>query len=764
MARTQIGTKLGLGFGIILINMCLVMTISLWKLGGISEQSHRITQLRAPTVQASSQLENGIYKSQAALGNWMSLGENKFKVERHQSWSTIRSSVRKLDELSQSWTNPKNVARLKKVNNLLDAFEINQREIEDIAQRQDNTPAVQLFISDAMPPASIISTQISLIIDAEKGQRVSPDRKDLFATMVDFRGSFSLILAYFQAFLISGDDRNRQKFEDIWHANKLYLQDLIKRKRQLISSQRDALEIIIKRRLEFAPLSQRLFALRSGQDWNRANYLLQTNVAPAGEELKRLLQEMVADQQGLLQEGGAKIQNDIYVFSNLLWALFASSIVASIGISIYITRNITAPIHQAVQLAGHVAKGEFGDVCSMRSSHFSTLETDHLLTSLNTMSGNLYDMVNEIRAGEAHIKAIVDTATDAIITFNNRGIIQSANASTSKIFKYSEDDLIGMDIRLLMPETNVNPKASARNDCFKSKSSEMIGRTQDGTEKPLFVSTSNIVSADKILSCEIIRDLTKEKEAQSRMLRSERLNALGNMVSGIAHEMNTPIGIGVANISQMVDEIDAFNRAVNDGGIKKSQLIQFLADTKTFSDVTLENLLQAAKLIQNFKQIGVVYDDESPSEICMYDLIQDTMAHMRFALDKADINVTVDCAQDLTLKTVPTVITQILTSLIENSRVHGFNQGHDAGTINIIVKKVLDDHVVTLTYVDSGQGLSAEHQKNIFDPFFTTSRNLGGSGLGMHIVHNLVTENLGGTISVGSNVPQGLYYIIRLPL
>ncbi|MBL4693108.1 MAG: PAS domain S-box protein [Magnetovibrio sp.] len=369
--------------------------------------------------------------------------------------------------------------------------------------------------------------------------------------------------------------------------------------------------------------------------------------------------------------------------------------------------------------------------------------------------------VEQVEDNEKRTRAIVSTANDAIITFSDRGIVLSCNQQTVHIFGYAQHEIIGQNIDMLMPE----PEKRKRNGVMSNGigvGREVYGVNKKGDLIPLQLSVSEVKTRRETIFYGILRDLSAEKEAQSQLLQSEKMAALGSMVAGVAHEINTPVGLAVANVSELQDKATLFQQKLVKDGISKSDLKSFMDDTHYFSGVALDNLMRSAELIRNFKQVAV---DQTSGEVREFDVLQQikaTIDTMKHKFKRTSIEFTVDCPKGILMNSVPGAISQILTNLAYNSFIHGFDNGHDQGNIFIDVEQ--DGDNITMIISDNGMGMRAKDTKRIFEPFFTTKRNEGGSGLGLHIVQNLVTTTLGGNIDVASVRGKGITFTIKAPL
>jgi signal transduction histidine kinase len=250
--------------------------------------------------------------------------------------------------------------------------------------------------------------------------------------------------------------------------------------------------------------------------------------------------------------------------------------------------------------------------------------------------------------------------------------------------------------------------------------------------------------------------------AQRNLIDAERLAALGGLVAGVAHEVNNPIGISLTVASSFARRTEAFEDELKTGnGLRRSQLDEFVRTSRDAAQQLVSNLHRAGELIQSFKQVAV---DRSHAERRTFNLSEATdqiIASLRPALKKASIALVVEVPENLVIDGYPGSYGQILTNLFLNAATHAFPDGR-SGTIAISAKPRGSDDV-EIIFADDGAGMTPDVQRQAFDPFFTTRRNEGGTGLGLHIVYNLVTQQLGGRMMLDSRPGQGTTFRIIMP-
>jgi len=234
------------------------------------------------------------------------------------------------------------------------------------------------------------------------------------------------------------------------------------------------------------------------------------------------------------------------------------------------------------------------------------------------------------------------------------------------------------------------------------------------------------------------------KNAQSQLVEAEKMAALGGLVAGVAHEINTPIGVGVTAASLLSDRIDAFNIEYRSGQLKRASLDELLSDAKESSDMILRNLKRASELVRNFKQVAVDQSGEGQRQFELKAYLEELSQSLLPQLKKGHHKIIIKADEKIHLDSYPGLMAQAMTNLIMNSMIHGF-KGKIEGIIHI--ELALTDGMVCIDYQDDGVGLDGEQREKVFEPFYTTVRGSGGSGLGMSITYNLVVNKLKGTIA-----------------
>ncbi|MBH9575441.1 sensor histidine kinase [Inhella proteolytica] len=283
--------------------------------------------------------------------------------------------------------------------------------------------------------------------------------------------------------------------------------------------------------------------------------------------------------------------------------------------------------------------------------------------------------------------------------------------------------------------------------------------TQKTTEQALRRANDQLAAGMAERSAALDTAQSHLSQAIDQLAQSEKLAALGQLVAGVAHELNTPIGNSVMAASTFLDRVAQFEAEAR-SGLRRSVLDEFLNFSREAARLVQDNLARAAELIDAFKQVAVDQTSMRRREFLLDETVRKVCATMAHTLRRGQHRFEIAIPQGITLNSHPGALEQILTNLISNSLVHGF-EGRAQGCIRIEAHGEREE--VGLSYQDDGVGLSPEAVRRIFEPFFTTKLGQGGTGLGLHISHTLATTVLGGQITAHSQPGQGARFELRLP-
>ncbi len=250
------------------------------------------------------------------------------------------------------------------------------------------------------------------------------------------------------------------------------------------------------------------------------------------------------------------------------------------------------------------------------------------------------------------------------------------------------------------------------------------------------------------------------QQAQSQLIESEKLAALGGLVAGVAHEVNTPLGIAVTATSVLSETLDSLRQQFTAQTLTSQQFSDLLAQASDSTQMLVNNLQRAARLVRDFKQTAVDQVSEARSQFQVEQVLRALIASLHPETRKVPVEPLLECPSGLQMNSLPGVLTQVLANLILNSVRHAFA---DQAAPLIEIRLQEQGEQVLLDYRDNGCGVPESLRERIFEPFFTTKRGSGGSGLGLNIVYNLVARKLGGKLEFSSQPGQGVHFRLSLP-
>ena len=303
---------------------------------------------------------------------------------------------------------------------------------------------------------------------------------------------------------------------------------------------------------------------------------------------------------------------------------------------------------------------------------------------------------------------------------------------------------------------------------------ELVAKHKDGSTFLADFSISDFRHRDSITFVGIIRDITERKDAeyklqstlealqntQAELVQVEKMASLGGLVAGVAHEINTPIGVGLTAATHLHEQATELDEKFTSGQLKKSDFQAFIATATQSTSIVEANLNRASDLIRSFKQVAVDQTSEETRQINVLNYVDEVLESLKPNLKRAKHQITVEGDRDIILNTHPGALSQVITNLVMNSVIHAYDEA-EQGHIKIIAAR--EENALSLTYSDDGKGMDEEVSAKIFEPFFTTKRGSGGSGLGMHILYNQVTQTLGGSIELHSTPGKGTAFEINIP-
>lgn len=299
-------------------------------------------------------------------------------------------------------------------------------------------------------------------------------------------------------------------------------------------------------------------------------------------------------------------------------------------------------------------------------------------------------------------------------------------------------------------------RLTLKNDIVKLEEAENALINLNGDlELKVYDRTEKLAESNKQLQ-QSLDDLTHAKDS---LVQSEKMASLGQLVAGVAHEVNTPLGICVTSITALKEKLTSLENSITNENLTKSELTNSLKLFAEYQQIIERSLNKAVELIRSFKTVAVEQHTDPELDINLAEHVKDVVNTVKTMFKRKQYKINLDMDDELTLVTYPSAWNQIITNFLMNSHIHGF-EDKEEGEITIAFKR--EDQELVLDYADDGKGIPADLRKKIFDPFVTTKRGQGGSGLGLNIVFNLVNSKLNGSIKYVDN-GKGCGFQVRVP-
>ena len=292
---------------------------------------------------------------------------------------------------------------------------------------------------------------------------------------------------------------------------------------------------------------------------------------------------------------------------------------------------------------------------------------------------------------------------------------------------------------------------------------ELLARVE--THLQMLDINKNLEEKVKQRTAQLQQSYDELKATQKQLIEAEKMATLGGLVAGVAHEVNTPLGICITMVSLQLENVKNFENLMVNGKLTKNAMDSYISQTIETQNLVEQHLHRCASLVQEFKEVAVEQSNNSSSTIIFHDYLHQVIDSLTKKVQNDAISLTLTSTPSWLQQTYPNAWWQIIERLFENSLSHGFNgqTTSNQATGNVTISAEKQNDTITLIYRDNGQGMTQEQIDKIYEPFYTTNRNNGGTGLGMHIVHNLVVHKLKGEISCKSKPQHGVEFTIKVP-
>jgi PAS domain S-box-containing protein len=421
---------------------------------------------------------------------------------------------------------------------------------------------------------------------------------------------------------------------------------------------------------------------------------------------------------------------------------------------------------------------------------------DKVQMAINGMQSNLIDALTQREQTERLTDSIINNSPSLIHAKDNDGRYIMANQKYLSVLELPEEQVIGHTANELFPE-EIADKLLQHDSVISTIRKPVIFDEQLTIEQdssiyvsakfPIFddsgrivgtggVSTDitdrrrkeqQIVELNETLEKKVLQrteelqaSLNNLKYTQEQLVESEKMSALGNLVAGVAHEINTPLGVSVTATSYLEESVIEFEQQLQDKSLSLDSVTAFVTTSQESISILQANLNRAVALIRNFKQVAVDQSSEAMREFDLCTYLNEVVHSLKPQMKKAGHQIQIECSEPITIHSYPGALAQVLTNLVMNSVIHGFKDCTE-GKIAIKASRIGD--MVTLDYHDNGRGLTSEQREKVFEPFYTTARGASGSGLGMSISYNLVVNRLGGHIRCLDS-ERGAHFMFTFPI
>jgi len=250
------------------------------------------------------------------------------------------------------------------------------------------------------------------------------------------------------------------------------------------------------------------------------------------------------------------------------------------------------------------------------------------------------------------------------------------------------------------------------------------------------------------------------RETREELIQTAKSSLTSQLVAGVAHEINTPVGVSLTTSSFLQTEVTKLLTASNEGSLTKSDFVTHLSAIGEAASTIQRNLENSASLIESFKQVAVDQTGHRKRSFNLKDYIEEVLKNLHSAFKHTHHDITLECPDDINLDSYPGAYSQVLTNLLMNTLEHGFKE-RDDGHISIKIDR--DPKGLIINYSDDGHGIDPKDMPHIFIPFYSTAHGKGGSGLGLSVINNLVTTVLGGTIQCESVMNKNTTFTMVIP-
>jgi PAS domain S-box-containing protein len=494
------------------------------------------------------------------------------------------------------------------------------------------------------------------------------------------------------------------------------------------------------------------------------------------------------------------INNDISDFKNNIIKLSVLLIILLLGIIFFFISRFTKSINILIKATTEIASGNLDYEIDIKNND----EIGVLASKFDQMKDSLKNRIEIIHEQLKFQQLLIESINTPIFIKNKEGTYVDCNAAFTSFYGKSKDEIIGQNMTFLLNgiyleeqkkyddylldkagfkifETKIpNVDGDIRDllvfkNTYLDKNSKVkwiigtyfditeinraklkIERFNEELQQNVYERTEELEESNEELQV-TIKNLEQTKD---KLVEAEKMASLGGLVAGVAHEINTPIGIGLTGITHFIEISKKLEKDFNNDNMTEESFKDFLETSNDLARLINTNLEKTAHLIKSFKQVAVDQTSEEKREFELVEYIDDTLFSLGNITKKTNIKINVESSiGKVVINSYPGAFSQVITNFITNSIRHGYEDNAEG---NILIKIEKDSEKLRLIYKDDGKGISKENLEKVFDPFFTTNREKGGTGLGLNIIYNIITTNLGGSIICNSKINKGVEFIITI--
>lgn len=492
------------------------------------------------------------------------------------------------------------------------------------------------------------------------------------------------------------------------------------------------------------------------------------SVARMSEVVQGLVRSAEADAAALADAAEAAIDRG----RAILLSVTVLAVLGSIAlILLYVGRSIVARLADLAERTRRIASGELDTpVVPMGNDEISDM-TEALAVFRDAMA-EVQQRSDQLSESEQRLRAILEGSTVGIAILARTGTPLFANTRLMEMMDgRPEIALEGVPV----PPPGYTPHASSTTEVLRQLGGGRAWWSLNNAQPVRFEGQDAVIlwvyditdrkhaeQAMKAARDEAETALRELRQTQRSLIDAEKMAALGSLVAGVAHEINTPVGTTLTAATHLARRTRELRATQGAGTMRKSDLDAYLDTTEEMSTLMLNNIQRASDLIRSFKRVAV---DQTSEECRVYDLkeyIAEITQSLRPRLSRSAHDLTVDCPEGIEVRGYPGALSQVITNFVMNALVHAF-EPDQRGQMRIAARR-LPGQRVELTFSDDGAGIAPEARDRIFEPFFTTKSGAGGSGLGLNIVHTIVTGTFKGSITVDEAESGGTRFVLRFPL